>query len=119
VKLADVNLLIALADTSHTHHTIAKNWRSKNRLTTCPITELGVVRVLIATGLPASDAFTALTDIKKHAEFVVCDLEVSELAGKVTGHRQTTDAYLLELAKAHKGKLYTLDTGIKGAELVT
>lgn len=112
MNLADVNLLIALADVSHTHPTTAKSWRSKNRLTTCPITELGLVRVLIAIGLSAKDAFTALADIKGDADFISCDLSGSDIAGKVIGHRQTTDAYLLELAKSHKGKLYTLDTGI-------
>ena len=30
----------------------------------------------------------------------------------LVGHRQVTDAYLIELAKRHKGKVATLDAGL-------
>ena len=118
MKLADVNLLVAMCDQTHTHHALAAQWRKNNRFATCPITELGLVRVLIATGLPAPDAFPQLESIKSGADFIPCDIPASVINGHVTGHKQTTDAYLVELARKHKGTLCTLDTGIKGAELV-
>lgn len=118
MKLADVNLLVAIAHTMHPHNAAALAWQKQHRITTCPITELGLVRVLMQLGLPADDAMTQLKTMKKHADFVPCDVPGSAIAGKVTGHKQTTDAYLLELARKHKGTLCTFDTGIKGAETV-
>jgi predicted nucleic acid-binding protein len=118
VKLADVNLLVALSDESHPHFTSAVAWRKKNRLATCPITELGVVRVMMILGASPEDALQHLANVKADADFIPCDAPGSVLAGKVTSHKQTTDVYLVELAARHKGKLCTLDMGIKGAELV-
>ena len=44
------------------------------------------------------------------------DLPVNDLASfssnALVGHRQVTDAYLIELAKCHKGKVATLDAGL-------
>ena len=117
--LPDVNLLVALSDAEHDDHAKAKAWSKGKRLTTCPITELGLVRVSMQLGASAEDALKQLTDLKVDADFIPCDAPAEVLAGKVTGHRQTTDVYLGELAKAHKGKLYTLDGGIKGAEPVS
>jgi len=118
VKLADVNLLVALSDESHPHFEAATRWRQQHRLTTCPITELGVVRVMMVLGSSAVDAFKHLEAIKANADFIPCDVPGSVITGDVTHHKQTTDAYLLALAKKHRGTLCTLDTGIKGAELV-
>lgn len=119
MKLADVSLLVAMSDAMHTQHALADRWRKENEFATCPITELGLVRVLMATGTEAEDAFAQLASVKKKAGFVPCDAPGSVIAGKVTGHKQTTDAYLLELARLHKSTLHTLDAGIKGAVLVS
>ena len=44
------------------------------------------------------------------------DLQVNDLASftsrALVGHRQVTDAYLIKLAKRHKGKVATLDAGL-------
>lgn len=104
MKLADVNLLVAIAHTIHPHHAAALAWQKQHRITTCPITELGLVRVLMQLGLPADDAMTQLETMKKHADFVPCDVPGSAIAGKVTGHKQTTDAYLLGRTVWHGNK---------------
>ena len=118
MKLADVNLLVASAFEAHPHHAPALAWRKQHRLTTCPITELGMVRVLLQLGAQLDEAFAHLENLRKTSDFVPCDVPGSAIAGKVTGHKQTTDAYLVELARKHKGTLCTFDTGIKGAETV-
>jgi hypothetical protein len=38
---------------------------------------------------------------------------LKKVEGRLTGHRQTTGAYLLGLAMHHRGKLATLDKGIR------
>ena len=37
---------------------------------------------------------------------------LKNIEGRLTGHRQITDAYLVSLAVHHRGKLATLDLGI-------
>jgi predicted nucleic acid-binding protein len=37
---------------------------------------------------------------------------LKNIEGRLTGHRQVTDAYLVSLAVHHRGKLATLDQGI-------
>jgi hypothetical protein len=37
---------------------------------------------------------------------------LKNIEGRLTGHRQITDAYLVSLALHHRGKLATLDQGI-------
>ncbi len=38
---------------------------------------------------------------------------LKSIEGRFTGHRQITDAYLVSLATRHRGKLATLDKGIR------
>jgi len=118
-KLPDVNLLVAMSKADHPHHQRACVWRKANaRFTTCAITELGLVRVLIQLGTEPQDAFAQLKNVTRQSPFIPCDLPVLDVAGEVKSHRQTTDAYLAALAKSHKLTLCTFDEGIKGAELV-
>ena len=130
--LLDVNLLIALAWPSHTHHRIAQNWfRRTGRVgwATCPITQTGFVRIssnskFIDGAVNPHGAIRLLENVMKstcHA-FWPDELSLVEDAiqvdsqesvwTQVIGHRQVTDAYLLSLAQKHKGKLATLDQAI-------
>jgi predicted nucleic acid-binding protein len=121
VKFPDVNVLVAMSDPQHGLYAVASQWRQQNpQFATCAITELGLVRILMALGADETTAQDQLsTIIKKHrALFIPCDESASVIVGKITGHKQVTDAYLLELARKHKLTLATLDGGIKGAELV-
>jgi len=124
--LLDVNVLIALTWPTHVHHVAARRWfdrESPGGWATCPITELGFVRV---SSNPA-----AIRDAVGPAEAVAMLQRLTALPGhrfwadevavtgagpfaslSLVGHRQVTDAYLLTLARHHGGKLATLDRGV-------
>ena len=49
IALLDVNVLVALFDPDHVHHTLAHDWFADEGTAgwaTCPVTENGFVRVL-------------------------------------------------------------------------
>lgn len=124
--LLDVNVLIALAWPLHVHHVIAHAWFEKvgqQSWSTCPLTQLAFVRIssnakIISTAVSPRAAVQALGTMVALAGHVFWaeDLEVNDLASftssALVGHRQVTDAYLIELAKRHKGKVATLDAGL-------
>ena len=124
--LLDVNVLIALAWPLHVHHAIAHAWFEKlghKSWSTCPLTQLAFVRIssnpkIISTAVSPRAAVQALGEMIELAGHVFWadDLRVNDLASfassALVGHRQVTDAYLIELAKRRKGKLATLDAGL-------
>ena len=117
MKLPDVNVLVAWAVADHVHHALAADWvRKASRFGTCPITELGLVRVLMQLGAAAADAYVVLdTVVRRHRERLIpADVSASVTSGKVEGHRQTTDVYLVELARAHKLVVVTFDRTLAG-----
>ncbi len=118
--MPDVNLLVAMSWPEHSHHQLATEWRERNpTFYTCALTELGVLRVLISIGAPVPMAEDQLATVIKHRKALLpCDLSADVLRGKIRGHKQVTDSYLLEVARKNGVKLATLDGGIKGAELV-
>ena len=124
--LLDVNVLIALAWPLHVHHSIAHAWFEavgQQSWSTCPLTQLAFVRIssnpkIISTAVSPRAAALALGEmvaLEGHV-FWADDLRVNDLASftcnALVGHRQVTDAYLIELAKRHKGKVATLDAGL-------
>jgi toxin-antitoxin system PIN domain toxin len=115
--LADGNLLVALTVVDHIHHETALRWfgATEPQLATCPITEGTLLRFLIREGHVASDAMAVLDEIRAQAWHVfwpdAIPYQAKHLAG-VIGHRQVTDAYLVALARHHRGRLATLDKGI-------
>ena len=112
MKLPDVNLLVASAVTTHVHHRAARAWVEKtSKFALCPVTELGLVRVLMQLGADAADAYAVLEAVvhRHRARLVPADISATKTSGLVQGHRETTDAYLVELARAHRLKLATLD----------
>ena len=132
--LLDVNVLIALAWPVHVHHTIAHEWfESQGHLSwaTCPLTQLAFVRIssnakIISGAVSPRAAVQVLAKILALSGHVFWpnNLQVGNLvnfsSSTLVGHRQVTDAYLLELAKHQNGKLATLDAGLtnllQGAE---
>ena len=121
--LLDVNLLIALIDPSHIQHDRAHAWfetTGSEAWATCPLTEIGVLRVLSharypnAVGNPrkAAEFVAALRKAPGH-EFWPDDLSIvgSDRVdpSRLLDSSQITDTYLLGLAAVHKGKLATLD----------
>jgi uncharacterized protein len=124
--LLDVNVLIALAWPLHVHHIIAHDWFEKvgqKSWASCPLTQLAFVRIssnpkIIAAAVnprEATDALAKMMTLAGHV-FWADSLRVNDIhafnGNAIVGHRQVTDAYLIELAKHHKGKVATLDSGL-------
>ena len=125
--LLDANVLIALAWPVHEFHNRVGRWfarHSRAGWATCPFTEAAFVRVLSnpafsANALTPANALLVLESnlsLPRHQFWpdstpVVDALKNIEV--RFTGHRQITDAYLVSLAARHRGKLATLDKGIR------
>lgn len=127
--LLDVNTLIALGHVAHTHHQRAQSWQSGlvvgvDVLGTCPITELGFVRVSVLSGLQANvfTAQSALSRLKATGPVVyelwADDVGVDRMPAYVRKPAELTDGHLLELARAQRARLVTLDVSIPGAVLI-
>lgn len=115
--LLDSNVLVALVVSDHVHHNAAEAWLadSKSAFATCPITQGSLVRLLIREGQSAASAqavIASFTDVSRH-EFWSDAISFADVAmGGVIGHRQVTDAYLAQLARANQGRLATFDRGL-------
>jgi uncharacterized protein len=130
--LLDVNALLAMRYTDHIHYGRARSWASlqiaeRGRdhvvFATCPITELGFVRVGSGKAGYAASLETARRDLQdlKSAEnmlFIPADLHTRHFPPWVLKSAQTTDGYLLALAKSHGAHLATLDRFIPDALLI-
>lgn len=130
--LLDVNSIVALGFLEHAFHARTASWvrglkgrAARAELLTCPITELGFVRVLSQApqyGFTVSQARALLMKMKKSEAvtfgFIADDRDVSHLPAWVKSARQTTDGHLAELAAAHDAVLATLDERIPGAFLI-
>lgn len=131
VSLLDVNVLVAFLWPPHSHHQLVVPWFKRARndgWATCPITELGCLRVLggpaVGQGrvsiLSAAEMLHEFTRDALH-QFWRDDLKLTDtrFAGSlqhIQGPGQLTDRYLLALAAAHDGVLTTLDRAV-AAEL--
>lgn len=82
---------------------------------TCPITQGSVMRLLIREGQSAATAravLSAATAAPRH-EFWPDDIEYASVPGHgIIGHRQVTDAYLAQLARARGARLATFDQAL-------
>jgi toxin-antitoxin system PIN domain toxin len=115
--LLDANLLIALLVEDHVHHEAAESWFADlgEGFATCPITQGSLVRLLIREGQPAITARAILSGATSDArhEFWPDDIQYTNVpAEAIIGHRQVTDAYLAQLARARGGRLATFDQGL-------
>lgn len=122
--LLDVNLLLALTDPMHIHHTAAHRWfveRDQQAWATCPLTENGFIRIASHPNYPnrpgdvaaVFDIFRQLREARGH-HFWTDDLSILRVLepDAIITHAQITDVYLLGLAVHKKGKLATLDQRI-------
>lgn len=125
--LLDVNVLLALAWPDHEYHDRAGLWFDHHQAhgwATCAVTQAGFVRILSnrAFSPGALSPQEALVVLEKNLslpghsfwkETITLAEAIKKCRAKITGHRQVTDAYLAGLAVHHRGKLATLDKGIK------
>lgn len=127
IALPDVNVLVAAMWPEHVMHAAAARWLDEHAdagWATCSITELGFIRVSSnrrAVGdavLPAAAA-AALRELRVVGDHRFWEDDVqpsaadSPLIGRIVGHRQTTDAHLVELARRHGGYLASFDRGLE------
>jgi toxin-antitoxin system PIN domain toxin len=115
--LLDANLLIALLVEDHVHHDAAESWfvGLRESFATCPITQGSLVRLLIREGQSAMTARAILSGATSDArhEFWPDDIQYTNVPSEgIIGHRQVTDAYLAQLARAHGGRIATFDQGL-------
>ncbi len=129
--LLDVNVLVAWGWSDHVAHEQTAEWigatagQKTSRLLTSPIPELGFVRVSVqrtagrVTVEAAGDVLAGMLRNlgAKHA-FLPDDQSASRFPEWCRQASRTTDAHLVELAKAHRARLATLDERIPGAFLV-
>ena len=121
--LLDVNILIALIDSTHVGHKAAHRWfgaTGSASWATCPLTENGVIRIVghpkypNSAGSPAAVApiIARLRTLPGHVfwtdDLSLIDSDIVDIA-RIATPRQVTDTYLLALAVAHNGQLATFD----------
>lgn len=125
--LLDVNVLVALLWPQHTAHASAQAWFSKHAKegwATCPFTEAAFVRLVSNPAFSQSavtpqEAIGLLSENLKHPSHVFWPdaIGITEATarfhGRLHGHRQVTDAYLLGLVYHYQGRLATLDRAIR------
>jgi uncharacterized protein len=115
--LLDANVLIALLVDDHVHHQAAENWfvGMAGSFATCPITQGSLMRLLIREGQPAAAARAILngTAADPRHEFWADDISYTDVPSQgIISHRQLTDAYLAQLARARGTRLATFDQGL-------
>lgn len=123
--LLDVNVLIALHDEQHVHHAIAARWfeeHARHGWASCPLTQNGCLRIMSQPGypnpVPLADALAMLSRSCAHSSHAFWPDDVSLLDatrlhhGRMHGHRQLTDLYLLALAVEHEGRFVTFDVQV-------
>ena len=132
--LLDVNVLLALFDPDHPHHSAADSWWTAEQgpaWASCPLTQNGFVRIVSSPGyrrpLPIEEATRLLrSQVMTPAHlFWPDDISLGDPSvfdhGRLLGPNQITDAYLLALAVKNDGRLVTFDRSItlgavRGAE---
>ena len=124
-RLADGNVLVALAVRAHIHHQRAHQWFAElggfaelgeDRFATCPTTQGTLLRVHMRVSVEgtAAAAWEALRAVSEHPRHEWWDdpLDYLEVPHRnLQGHHQVTDAWLAELARRRGGRVATLDSG--------
>jgi len=125
VALFDVNVLVALLDAGHMHHTAATQYLSQHLQdgwASCPLTQNGCIRILSQAAYPnrapAAEVATRLAEATEHPAHHFWSDAFSLLTPgfinwkRLLTGRHLTDTYLLALAVKNNGLFVTLDKGI-------
>jgi uncharacterized protein len=126
-NLLDLNVLIALTDSLHTHFQVAQSWFASSGRSSwglCPFTEAGFIRVstnpAIYAGTRTLDqAIAAIQMLKSRPGYFYWPITESwttltaPFTSRISGHQQVTDSFLLGLAIKEDGVLVTFDRGLK------
>ena len=114
--LLDANVLIAGTIEEHEHHLRASTWIGCiDQFAVCPIVEGALVRTLLRLGESAAVAAQVVRQVRSSEKcvFIADDLSFADVdLTNLVGHRQVTDAYLVQLAVHHGCRLATLDQGL-------
>ncbi|WP_395742827.1 PIN domain-containing protein [Prosthecobacter sp.] len=117
--LVDGNILAAYAVNTHAQHQRAVSWFNSltETFVTCSVTQGTLLRLHMkfAADQSAGAAWKALEGFLAHPghQYWGDDLPYSEVPHRqIQGHRQVTDAWLVELARRNGGKVATLDQGM-------
>ncbi|MDR0594078.1 MAG: PIN domain-containing protein [Bifidobacteriaceae bacterium] len=116
--LLDANILLAAVLSDHPAGEAAISWLAgpgAAGFAVCPITQGAVVRGLLRTGVTARGARAALASVADLPGYEFWPDALSYLdvpLDKVIGHRQVTDAYLVELARSRGRHILTFDRGL-------
>jgi toxin-antitoxin system PIN domain toxin len=132
--LLDVNVLLALMDRDHIHHSAALEWWRSDRdhgWASCPLTQNGFVRISCQGDYPGRPTAAKAVDqlrfqiVESDHEFWPDDVSIADDVlfdrSRILGPKQITDVYLLALAVKNGGRLATFDRSItlgavRGAE---
>lgn len=123
--LLDVNMLLALFDSQHTHHAPAARWRVMHKemgWASCALTANGFVRIITGPSYPRPTNLTEAVRVlaaqmafPEHV-FWADDISITDPDifdhGRILGPNQLTDVYLLALAVKNGGRLVTFDRGL-------
>ncbi|CAN5768263.1 type II toxin-antitoxin system VapC family toxin [soil metagenome] len=118
--LLDTNVLLALAWPNHQHHASAHQWfrrEARYGWASCAVTQLGFIRLssnpaYTDAAVRPAEAATLLhewTQHEKHAFWPSPAADRSSVYALALGHQQVNDAYLLDVAKARRGRFVTFD----------
>jgi toxin-antitoxin system PIN domain toxin len=122
--LLDVNVTVALTDEGHVNHPTVVKWFVAPGLDwgLCAFSEAGFLRLSANPylgKLTVGDAANILATLVKRPGYrfwpIASDWATlaAPFAGRVFGHQQIADAYLLGLAVKENGVLVTLDKAIR------
>ncbi len=123
--LLDVNVLIALHDADHVHHTRAGEWLEANNRSgwaSTPLTQNGCLRIMGQAGYSNPQPLNQLVQMLQRSTTAPMHAlwpdDISLLDSQLFRHthihsvKQLTDLYLLALAIKHQGRFVTFDQRI-------
>jgi toxin-antitoxin system PIN domain toxin len=121
--LLDVNVLLAAIWVTHAEHARADAWVQNKQLATCPITELGFLRISThpkALKATMRDARRLLENFHSHLTPAFAADDLKPLKSNPPTSHEVTDHYLADLAASRGMKIATLDANLKhpAAELI-